>query len=315
MTFKKYYLFSVISTLLVSFYPLYMGVIVIAGMVRDGVVHGENYPKYIIPYTPISLAVITGVLLLPAMMKYAKKFALPVGSALSVGVFFLSEFLFESKVIVMTTMKTTLESWQMYMCYVPPESYESRPWCAVDVLIGDYSPAFKIHFYVIALVIILTLLNCFYGFANIIRSEDKSRLKVLILQLTLAIVFLGLCVFACFTAFFREGDIIVSPLSATLMSVFFIVFGLTMGIYVGSFLLGKNNMVSVVIPAIVSAIITMVMYFGEMILLSGHLYRFGTGFFFDGFESITFALVDILIIILSGVICALICLYIRKELS
>ena len=47
------------------------------------------------------------------------------------------------------------------------------------------------------------------------------------------------------------------------------------------------------------------MYVGEMILLSGHLYRFGSGFFFHGIGSIVLAPVDLLIILLSGAICAL----------
>lgn len=60
-SFKKYYLFSVIGVLIVSFYPLYMGVKVVSDIVRNGTVLAENYPKYIIPYTPISLAVIIAV--------------------------------------------------------------------------------------------------------------------------------------------------------------------------------------------------------------------------------------------------------------
>lgn len=42
------------------------------------------------------------------------------------------------------------------------------------------------------------------------------------------------------------------------------------------------------------------MYVGELILLHGHLYRFGSGFFFDVLPSIVFAPVDICVIILSG---------------
>ena len=120
---KRFYLFSVIGTLLASFYPLYMGVNVVIDTIKDGTVYGENYPKYIIPYTPVSLAVIVGVAFMPLFMKYAKRFALAAASGVSVGVFFLSELLLESKVIVTTALTTTLEEWQMYMCYVPPDGY------------------------------------------------------------------------------------------------------------------------------------------------------------------------------------------------
>jgi hypothetical protein len=49
------------------------------------------------------------------------------------------------------------------------------------------------------------------------------------------------------------------------------------------------------------------MYLGEMILLSGHLYRFGSGFLFTGIAGIVLAPIDVLIIIASGSITAVIC--------
>lgn len=313
--FKKFYLFSVIGVLIASFYPLFMGVKVVSDMVRNGTVLGEDYPKYIIPYTPISLAVIIAVLLLPVFMKYARKFVLAAASAISLVVFFVSELLLESKVIVTTTVKTTLESWQMFMCYVPPDAYQTRTWRAVDVLIGDYSPAFKIHFYLISVVLIFALLNCFYGFAQMIVTKNKSRLKALVLQSVSTALFLGLCIFACFTAFFRDGEITVSALSAVLMSLFFVVFGITVGIYVGSLLIDKKKMLSVLLPSILASVATLLMYFGEMILLSGNLYRFGSGFLFDGLKGIILAPIDILIIIATGCINAAICYMVTKPVK
>lgn len=302
--FRKYWALSMAGLLAASFYPLYMGVRVVSDMVRDGTVLGENYPKYIIPYTPISLAVIAAVLLMPLLLKYTRKLALFAASAISLGIFFLSELLLESKVVVTTTIKTTLESWQMFMCYVPPQNYETRTWRAVDVLIGDYSPAFKLHFYVISVVLIIALINCFYGFAQILISGNKNRLKALTIQSVSSIMLFGLCILACFTAFFRDGEITVSAVSALLMSLFFILLGVTAGIYIASFLFGKRRTISVLLPSIAASVVTLVMYIGEMILLSGHLYRFGSGLIFDGISGIVFAPVDIAIIILPGCIVA-----------
>ncbi len=313
--FKKFYLFSVIGVLLASFYPLYMGVKVIADMIRNGTVLAENYPKYIIPYTPISLAIITAVLLLPVLMKHAQKYALAAASAISIIIFFASELLLESKVIVTSTVTTTLESWQMFMCYVPPEGYQTRTWRAVDVLIGDYSPAFKIHFYIISVVLIFALLNIFYGFAQIIITKNKSRLKALVIQSVSTAMFLGLCILACFTAFYRDGEITVSALSAVLMSVFFVVFGVTAGVYIGSLMIGKKKVLSVLLPSIIASVVTLIMYIGEMILLSGHLYRFGSGFLFDGLAGIVLAPIDILIITASGCINAAICYAFNKPIA
>ena len=55
------------------------------------------------------------------------------------------------------------------------EYYQTRTWQAVDVLLGGYSPAFKLHFYLISIVIIVSLLNCFYGFARMIRLGDQKE--------------------------------------------------------------------------------------------------------------------------------------------
>lgn len=315
---KKFYLFSVIGILLASFYPLLMGVRVVSDMITKGTVVAEDYPKYIIPYTPISLAVIIAIFLLPVFMKYAGKYALASASALSLITFFASELILENKVIISASavnvsdfasngIETKLENWQMFMCYMPPEGFQTRTWRPVDVLIGEYSPAFKLHFYMISVVLILSILNCFYGFARMIAAKDRSRLKALVIQTVSAALFLGLCILACFTAFYRDGEITVSALSAVLMSLFFVIFGVTAGIYVGSFLLEKKRAFSVLLPSVVASVITLIMYIGEMILLSGHLYRFGSGFLFDGLPGIVLAPIDILVIIASGGISAALC--------
>lgn len=309
-SFKRYYLFACLGVLVASFYPLYMGARVIWDMIADGTVMKENYPKYIIPYTPISIALLIGVMLLPLCRKLFKGSALLGGSAASTVAFFLFETLFEQKVVVTTAETVTrLEDWQMFMCYVPPEGWGEtvttyKTQTAVDILMGNYSPAFKLHFYIISVVLILSVLNCVYGFGQMIATGERGRLKSLILQSICAAVFLGLCILACFTAFWRDGSIQVSPLSAVLMAVFFILLGVTVGVYAGSFLLGKPRLVSVGLPAFLSSVMTLLMYVGELILLNGHLYRFGTGVFFDGLPGIVLAPADLLIVAASGCVSA-----------
>ena len=303
-SFSKYYLFSCVGVLLASCYPLWMGVSVITDMIADGTVFKENYPKYIIPYTPICLAVLIGVLIMPLCIKLFKQFALVGGSVLATGTFFTLEILFEQKVVV-TTAETAarLEDWQMFMCV---STYTSKTQTAVDILMGNYNPAFKLHFYIISVVLILSILNCLYGFGQMIKNGGKRRLKSLIMQSVCSLIFLGLCILACFTAFWRDGSIQVSPLSATLMTVFFVILGVTVGVYVGSFLSGKRNLVSIGIPALVACVMTFLMYVGEMILLHGHLYSLGTGFIFDSIPGIVFAPFDLLTIVVSGCVTALI---------
>lgn len=310
--FIRYYLLSCLGVLIASYYPLSMGVRVITDMLVNGTVMKENYPKYIIPYTPISIAIIVGVLLMPLFIRFLKKYAFAGGASVATGIFFGSELLFEQKVVVSTAETVTkLEDWQMFMCYVPPEGWGEtvttyKTQTAVDILMGDYSPAFKLHFYIISVVLIITILNCLYGFGQMIKSGDKKRCKSLILQSICSLVFLGLCILACFTAFWRDGSIQVSPLSASLMTVFFILLGVTVGVFLGSFLLGKRKLVSTWIPAILSAVMTLLMYIAEMFLLNGHLYIFGSGFIFERLPGTVFAPIDLLVILLSGSITALV---------
>ncbi len=307
--FNRYYLFSCLGVLIASYYPLSMGVRVITDMIVDGTVQKENYPKYIIPYTPMCIAIILGVLIMPLCIKLFKRFALASGASAATAVFFAAEYLFEQKVVVSTAETVSkLEDWQMFMCYVPADGWGTtyKTQTAIDILMGEYNPAFKLHFYVIAVVLIVTILNCLYGFGQIIKNGDKKRLNSLILQSVCSLTFLALCILACFTAFWRDGSIQVSPLSASLMTVFFVLLGVTFGVFTGSFLLRKRKMISVLIPSLVSSAMTLLMYIGEMILLNGHLYSMGSGILFDSLPGIVFAPIDLLIILLSGCITALI---------
>ena len=317
--FNVYYLLSCIGVLIASYYPLSMGVRVITDMITDGSVMKENYPKYIIPYTPVCIAIIVGVLLMPLCIKLFKKFALAGGAFVSVATFFALELLFEQKVVV-TTAETAvkLKDWQMFMCIIYPEGWGEtvttyRKQTAVEILMGEYNPAFKLHFYVISIVLIVTILNCLYGFGRMIKTGERKRLKSLIVQSVCSVIFLGLCILACFTAFWRDGNILVSPLSAILMTVFFILFGVTVGAFVGSFLLGKKKPVSVLIPSVAASVMTLLMYIGEMILLNGNLYKFGEGFVFNSIPVIVLSPADLLIIVGSGVITAVVSVLVNRE--
>lgn len=313
--YRKFYLFSLLGVLAASFYPIYMGVRVVGEMLKNGAVPLESYPKYVIPYTPIAIALILGVAMLPVFQRISGKLDLLFGAVFSVGIFFVTERLMETKILVKTQELVPLESWQMSMCYVPPEQYQTRVWEAVDVLLGGYSPAFKLHFYLISAVLIVSLLNCFYGFAKMIRREDRTRKAALTIQTVTSLAFLGMCVWACFTSFYRTGELTVSAVSAVLMAAFFALFGVTAGVFAGSFTLGKNRALSMALPAAISVLAAGAMYAGELILLNGNLYRFGTGAFFDGLGGLVLAPVDILIILASGAVTLLICGLVRRRRS
>ncbi|MCL2488442.1 MAG: hypothetical protein FWE80_07145 [Oscillospiraceae bacterium] len=311
MSAKKVWLISLGAVLLASVYPIYMGISVLGAHLRNGGVEAADYPKYVIPYTPLCIALLCGVVLLPLVYKLCKKYTLPALSAFGVGLFLGIERFFERILVfeTVTNIIESVESWQMYSCMaiIPPEIIEKIEYEEVTEILTNplnlqYSPAFKLHFYLIAIIIILAVLGVVYGFYKMARTKDAARKKPLITQLIAVTVFIGLCVFACFTAFFRTGTLVVSPLSAALMAAFFAVFGITAGVYTGTWLHGKKRILSRGLPAAVAVLTTVAMYIGELILLDGTLYRFGTGFFFSPMGQIPFAPADILLILLAGAI-------------
>lgn len=314
-TLRRCWLICLLIVLALSVYPLMMGLKILHGVLFFGGVSAADYPKYVIPYTPISLAALMGVLVMPWFIRRMRRPVL-AGSLLALAVFFASELLLEN-VMVRGWVTTRLESWQMFMCYQPitravDMTHAMRVPAAlteVELLMGEYTPLFKLHFYMISIVLILGTLHCLYGFARAAYTGDWSRLRLLIAHAAVTGAFLALCVLACFTAFFRDGSLLVSPLSAGLMAVFFILLGVTAGLILGNVLQGRK----LAWAACASSVVTLLMYLGELVLLNGHLYRFGQGFFFDGMGALVLAPADVLIILLSGGLCGALLRALQKD--
>ncbi|MDR0890082.1 MAG: hypothetical protein LBM28_05500 [Oscillospiraceae bacterium] len=315
LTNRSYYFLSLCVIALLSFYPLMMGVQILTAYLKEGYVHAADYPKYVIPYTPIAIALILSAALLPLAIKACKKFALLALSVFGTGAFLLFELLFEQ--VTVFSIKEGLAdvgSWQSYLCIATPEvvtTIEYRETIGAS-LAERYSPVFKIHFYLIAILIVLAVIGLVYGYAKMIREKNYARKRPLLLQTTVVCVFIGLCIWACFTAFYRTGEINISPVSSWLMSVFFIVFGMTAGSYAGSLLYFKKPLVSRLIPAIIAVATTFAMYVGELFLMGGELFRFGSGFLFKPLGNCPFAWIDFAVIVASGAITYFILAMIRK---
>jgi len=355
-TIRTYFI-SLGAVLLASAYPIYMGVVMLIAYVQNGGVNATEYPKYVIPYTPICIALILCVALLPLLCKLCKRFTLPAVSVLALLLFFGAEFTFEkvtvfseSKPIQIVTPEElaairdeewtpdTIETWQWAMCafrpivtdqiLISPQTSLQEPIPLSDAitipqeptarilknpLITEYGPVFKLHFYMISVIIIVSVLSVVYGFYQTSRDRNYKKRKPLITQFIFVLVFIGLCVFACFTAFFRMGEILVSPISALLMAVFFLLFGIIVGVYTGTLLYGRRKLFSVLIPSIAASIVTVFMYIGEMVMMGWNLYRFGVGFLFNPIGACPLALIDFLIIALLGVITYWILFLIRQR--
>jgi hypothetical protein len=307
MKYKKFYLISLGVLILACSYPIYMGAVTLASYINNGFIDVGVYRKYVIPYAPICIGLISSVALLPVAFKLCKKYTLLATSVIGTTLFFIAEICFEQIEVRALDFMYKLQGWQLSLCMVTPEvqKFIGKP------IYAQNNPAFKIHFYIISFVIILSVINVIYGFSKMLRENVYDKKRPLIAQAVSAAMFIGLCIYACFTAFYRKGTINISAISATLMGIFFIVFGITVGVYVGCIFYGKKKLLSVIVPAIASAITTVLMYIGELILMGGVLFKFGKGFLFEPLGGISFAIIDLIVILLSGIITYLL-LYLLK---
>ena len=295
--------------LLACAYPVYMGVSTFAAFLRNGAIHASVYPRYVIPYAPLAFALIIAAALLPAFMKRFHRYALLYNSLLGILLFFSFEFALESMQVSDGTTALPLDAWQYSICVSTPE---------VLIALGEPvyvqgNPAFKLHFYFIALVILLCVLHTAYGFLKMHQDNNSEKNKPLVLQLVSITVFIGLCIWACFTSFYRNGTLTVSPLTAVLMIIFFLAFGIACGLYLGCLTYGRKKGLALFAPALAAVAATLLMYLGEMVLTDGKLFTFGQGFFFDRLAFITFAPVDLAVIFCSGAATYLILRSIREK--
>ena len=310
---RRPYLISLGAVLLLSAYPLWMGVKVLAACLREGYVNAAGYPKYVIPYTPIAIALIISVALLPLTIKYGKKLALLISSILGTGLFLLAETGLERVMVFDRKEVFDVSEWQYFSCAVTPQVRQSiEYWQTIgQELDARYSPAFKLHFYLIAILIVLAVLGVVYGFMKMTREKRGP----LILQACAVAVFIGLCVYACFTAFYRTGSLTLSPLSAALTGLFFVAFGVTAGAYAGGLLYAKKPALARLLPALLAMVTAAAMYAGELVMMGGALFRFGWGFFFAPIGVCPLAPVDFAVIALSGAVTYALLFLIRRRPS
>jgi O-antigen/teichoic acid export membrane protein len=194
------------------------------------------------------------------------------------------------------------------LCVATPEVLKSIG----QPIYAQGNPAYKVHFYLIALVILLSVVNVLYGYTRMLKENDRSPKKPLMTQLVCALVFIGLCIWACFTAFYRNGTLDISALSASLMAIFFVVFGVTLGVYFSCIFYGRRRFLSLVLPAVVASATTAAMYAGELVLMDGALFRLGSGAFFEPLGGLPLSPADISIILAAGALTLVIAALINR---
>jgi len=315
---RRFYFLSLIALVIVSAYPLIHGISMTVISLSNGVLEPDQYANYVVPYTAICVSLVFFAAMLPLFMRM-KRLAFPVGIGLTCGLFFVVERFFENmqiRVSRMTLIDTstlspvgtgsssnaTADAWQAALCVVSPDARgQSLTYASQDsffYVLADST--YKIHYYLISLVLILMVCGLIYGIAKMLRTEDISQRKPLFLRGVSTATLVALCVFANSTAFFRQAAPIQTPLASILTALFFVVLGAAVGIYCGSYLLSKGKRLGITIPLLLSIAITILMYVGEAAMMQGNLYRFGSGWFFSGLPGIVLAPVDILVVLLSG---------------
>ena len=326
--YKRFYFLSLAVLFLLSAYPLINGVKMAILSIQNGAVEPEQYAKYVVPYAAMCLSVIVFAALQPLLFKL-KRLALPVGLFGAFGIFIAAEQFFESiqihtvgmSLVDASTLEadpniatTTIDAWQAALCIASPKVLgQSVAYASSDryfYVMGNN--AYKIHYYLIALVLITMVSLLVYGIGRMLRNNDASKQKPLIMQGIATAALLSLCVFANTTAFFRQTGLIQTPLASVLTGLFFVVLGVAVGIYSGSFLLGKKDKLGVGIPVASAVFAVILMYIGEAAMMSGNLYRFGTGWFFEGLPGFTLAPVDLLVILLAGALTWLLIRLVRR---
>ncbi len=304
---KKIYLLIFSIILVFCAYPIAMGVAILRDSVAFGGVDAANYPKYAIPYAPIGLSLVLSTALLPLFARIRRRFAFWALAALALTAFFAGELFLETLVVynrVADGARVDIVDWQMYLCVATPEVPASE----YVVLLGEYSSAFKLHFYLISSILVLGVLGCAWGFYTL-PPGDRARRRMLWAQLIAVAAFVGLCVLACFTAFFRVGSLLLSPLSASLMAGYFILFGVTFGLFLCAQFSLRRWLAVLGALATTSA-----MYAGELILLGGNLYRFGGGPLFRALDPFPLAPADCVVILLAGLLThAILSLLLRRK--
>gem|GEM_PF-453626 len=319
---KRFYIISLVVLVVLSAYPLINGVRMLFFSVRNGAITPEQYAKYVVPYTAICVSVIWFAALQPLFMRL-RRFALPIGLATAYGVFYAIERIFETMQIHVSGMSlidaatlapqaagttaATVDIWQAALCVASPVMMDqSLSYAYQDKLVYVMADGlYKIHYYLISLILISMVCGLVYGIAKMLRDGARSQMKSIFLRGVSAAALLALCVFANTTAFFRRPTWIQTPTASVLTCLFFIILGASVGVYAGSFLLKKSKIPGVGVPALISICATVLMYTGEALMMRGNIYRFGRGWFFYGLPIVVLAPVDILIILFAGALALL----------
>lgn len=329
--YKRFYIVSLAVLSVFSAYPLVNGAYMAFLSIANGAIEPEQYARYVIPYAAMCFSIILFAAFQPLLFKTGR-FSFPGGLMGAYCIFIALEQFFERIRIHTRGMSlvdtaslsvetapdiasVTVDAWQASSCIASMTRVQAVAYASQDrYLYVMANNTYKIHYYLIALILITMVCGLVYGIGRMVRSGDRTKEKPLILQGLATAALVALCVFANTTAFFRQTEAIQTPLASILTCLFFVVLGASVGIYIGSFLPDRKRP-GIGLAVFLSVAATVLMYIGEAAMMDGGLYRFGKGWFFDGLPGITLAPVDLLVVLLAGAATWLILRTARKKES
>jgi hypothetical protein len=293
-TVNRFYWTALLLLLILSAYPVAMGVKIAVLQFQGGSIQPDDFAQYVIPYAAAFSSILLTVFLYPLISRQ-KRFSVLTASLLSMGLFIGMEWYIESMTINTSKAQAAFQ-WQLVSSIGTTETTQ-----AFQKL---FDSTFRIQSALISFLLILFIVGMIYNYKNVLSSNDRVKRNLFRLQVFLTVLFIAFCITANIPSSFREAVDFLSPHSSVLTSCFFVLMGVTFGVYLAGFLSGKSRMISLVLPAACAFLITASMYYGEYKMLDGVLYRFGYSKFFQQLSFTRVTPVDMLITFVSGMLTA-----------
>ncbi len=302
---KRTYAWCLAAVAALSAYPLFFGVRIAVLALVNGGIEPWQYARYVIPYTAVSASVLIAAAAAPLLLRLGR-WAAGAAALCGLALFFPLEYAMEQLTVRGAAFQNAVLM-QLASCIATPAARSAL----LLSLSGYLDGAFRIHYYLVSLLLIAMALGTVYGFLRP-RADARGR-AAQTARLVCTAVFLGFCVFANFTGFFRTSTDLLSPLSAGLTALFFVVMAASTGVFAGSALPARLARAAPCCSAAAALAVCLVMYYGEYRMLGGRLYQLGVGAFFIPTSLMSLSPADLALLTVSAAAGALACLFVSRK--
>ncbi len=299
---KRFYGIVMLFLLVFSFYPIGMGVRIFVLQSQYGNILPEEYAQHVIPYAAVCSSILVTISLYPIVSKI-RRFSVPAASIIGLGLFAGVEWFIEKNTINTMAAYSTFQ-WQL--------THSVGITDAMHSFHKLYDPTYRMHHLLVSFLLILLITGTVYNYGNVMPLNDRAKKAVFCMQAIFTVLFIVFCAAVNITHFFNGPSGSLAPFSSVITGFFFVLAGVNFGIYLAVYLINKNMLISILLPAAGTCLITLVTYLGEYRALNGVLYRFGYTKLFQMTPFTVMTLTDMLIVPASGLLTALL-VYAARE--